>query len=165
MCLRRSEAAGIRAGAISRGRPCKFQGCAGSLVAAGGVSGPSSMMSGWARQLWVPRARFGVALGSAKGGRAARTQSPGWTHQRLVVEGGTSRLAVAAFIRLMRPHSRCQLAPAAAGMSQVSRASIGLDGVPAAADAHTATASTRYVGTRRWGLAVGTSVRKQPPHN
>ena len=129
------------------------------------MAGPSGMVSGWGRQLWVLRARFGVALRTSKGGRAAHTQSLGWSHWRLVVEGGTSRLAVAAFTRLMRPHSRCQLAPAAAGMSQVSRASIGLDGVPAAADAHTATASTRYVGTRRWGLAVGTSVRKQPPHN
>ena len=164
MFLRRSETAGITAGAISAGRICKWQGSAGASQAGSGVSGPPGMMPGWVPRPLALRARTGVALGPAKGGRGRRTQSRGWTHQGLVVEESASRLAVAAFTRLTGALSRCRLAPAAAGMFRSAGQAAGSRACPRPADAHRGRTRTHYVGTKRWGAAVGTPVWSGPLH-
>ena len=97
----------MSAGAISASRICKCEGATGASQAASGGLGPPGMMLGWPRRPWAPRARSGVSLGSAKGGRALRTLSRRCTHRRLVVEDRCARLAVASIIRTKGAFSRC----------------------------------------------------------
>ena len=98
MNLRRCKAATVSAGAISAACQCKCQRSAGASQAADGVSCQSGMIPRWPPPPLSPRARAGVALGSAKGGRGLRAQSRRRTQQRLVVEEGGARLAVALII-------------------------------------------------------------------
>ena len=116
MNLRRCKAATVSAGAISAACQCKCQRSAGASQAADGVSCQSGMIPRWPPPPLSPRARAGVALGSAKGGRGLRAQSRRRTQQRLVVEEGGARLAVALIIRSKRAFSRCQLTPATEGV-------------------------------------------------
>ena len=81
MLLRRSETAGITAGAISAGRICKWQGSVGAAQAAAGGSGPPDMMPGWPPRSLAHAARTGVVLGWVKGGHRMRAQSRRWQQQ------------------------------------------------------------------------------------
>ena len=106
---------GLAAALRPRLHICKCQRAAGASRGASGVSGPSGMIPRWPPPPLSPRARAGVALGSAKGGRGLRAQSRRRTQQRLVVEEGGARLAVALIIRSKRAFSRCQFTPATEG--------------------------------------------------
>ena len=76
------------------------------------MSGPSGMITRWPPRPLSLRARTGMALDCAKGGRVLRTQSRRCTQQRLFVEEGGGRLAVAPIMRSKGAFSLCNFAPA-----------------------------------------------------
>lgn len=76
------------------------------------MPGPSGMIPRWPPGPLLLRARIGVALGCAKGGRVLRTQSRRCTQQQLLVEEGGGQLAVAPIMRSKGAFSLCNFSPA-----------------------------------------------------